>query len=89
MLEADRLRGGEWAEEAERDWPSMNKEDQHGFPVPIDSSISLEGYLLAVEEEKAAGKIPADMRAEDCLRLDFVEAVREEVDARFGPRGYA
>jgi len=88
LLESDRLRGGEWASEAERDWPSCQKEDCTRFPVPVDGSITLEGLDLVMKDEKAAGKIPADMRAEDCVRLEFVEGARRKVDARLGAGAY-
>jgi NitT/TauT family transport system substrate-binding protein len=55
--------------------------------IPRDGGVNVTGLELVIDEEKAAGKLPASFRAEEILITRFVKEAAASVDQRFG-EGY-
>lgn len=53
--------------------------------IPLDGRVGGEGLKEVIEEEKAAGKLPASFRLEEILVDRFVTQAVASVDRRFGP----
>ena len=52
--------------------------------IPPDGSVNEAGLKLVIDEEKAAGKLPASFQAEEILITRFVKEAAESVNRRFG-----
>lgn len=57
--------------------------------LPPDGSISMIGLDDIINEWKASGKLPQDFRKEQALRLEFLQSAVQDLNARYGPEGYA
>ena len=52
--------------------------------IPPDGSVNQAGLQLVIDEEKAAGKLPAEFRMQEILVDGFVKAAAQSVNQRFG-----
>jgi len=52
--------------------------------VPRDGGVNETGLQLVIDEEKAAGKLPATFRSQEILIDAFVRAAADSVNSRFG-----
>lgn len=52
--------------------------------IPSDGGVNEAGLKLVIDEEKAAGKLPASFKAQDILMNRFVKEAAESVNSRFG-----
>ena len=57
--------------------------------LPRDGNITKVGFQQMIEEEKSEGKLPESYRMDQVVRLDLVEMAARELDAKYGPEGYA
>ena len=57
--------------------------------LPPDGSISLSGLDDVIEEWKASGRLPADFRKEQALRMKPLQEAVGELNTKYGPEGYA
>jgi len=57
--------------------------------LPPDGNVSQSGLNALIEEYKASGKLPIGYTKERALRLGPLQEAVKELDARFGPEGYA
>lgn len=56
--------------------------------LPPDGSVSLSGLDALIEEYKAWGKLPWGFAKEQVLRLEPLQGAVDELNAKFGPKGY-
>ncbi len=52
--------------------------------MPQDGSVNEAGLRLVIDEEKAAGKLPAEFSMQAILNDRFVKAAAQSVNQRFG-----
>ena len=52
--------------------------------IPPDGSVNQAGLQLVIDEEKAAGKLPAEFTMQDILSDGFVKVAAQSVNQRFG-----
>jgi len=57
--------------------------------LPHDGRISQSGFDSIIAELKAWGKVPPTFTKDQVLRLDLLQQVLSELNAQYGPEGYA
>ncbi len=90
IADEDKARGGQYAIEVEKNplHEVFDEEAVEAQPFPLSGAPSLKGMAIVVQQEIDEGHLPVSFRSERALRLELVQQVAQELDARYGPRGY-